>query len=74
MLNNPSMALPPAEDRRGQTINTIYMKQSTTPKKLQLTKIKVANLSTTKQKNKICVTSADQTTCPAGCKLTNDCI
>lgn len=50
------------------------MKQSATPKKLQLTKVKVANLTAPKQKNKVCLTSADQTTCPGGCKLTIDCI
>jgi len=73
MLNNHSMALPPAKDRRGQNKNAIHMKQHTNPKKLQLTKIKVANLTAPKQQNKICLTSADQTTCP-GCKLTIDCV
>ncbi len=50
------------------------MKQNSTPKKLQLTKITVATLSTPKEKGKICLTSADQTTCPGGCKLTIDCL
>ncbi len=43
------------------------MKKELASKKLQLTKIKVANLSA--PKGKVCITSADQTTCPS-CKLT----
>jgi hypothetical protein len=39
-------------------------KKSATPKKLQLGKIKVANLSKSKSKELICITSLDQTTCP----------
>ncbi|MBV8255854.1 MAG: hypothetical protein JO154_24885 [Chitinophaga sp.] len=49
------------------------MKQSTAPKKLQLTKIKVASLSAPKEKGKVCLTSWDQTTCP-GCRLTTICL
>jgi hypothetical protein len=48
------------------------MKKNTIPKKLQLAKIKIANLSQTNQKRAICLTSLDQTTCP-GCHLTADC-
>ncbi|MBV8255857.1 MAG: hypothetical protein JO154_24900 [Chitinophaga sp.] len=50
------------------------MKQNTTSKKLQLTKIKVAALSVPRGKRKICDTSADATTCPATCKLTILCL
>ncbi len=50
------------------------MKQSTSPKKLQLIKIKVASLSTPKAKGKICETSADETSCPGTCKLTILCL
>ncbi|RAJ74965.1 hypothetical protein CLV59_11011 [Chitinophaga dinghuensis] len=45
------------------------MKQDVTSKKLQLTKIKVANLSIPREKGKVCMTSADATTCPS-CKIT----
>ncbi|MFB6455280.1 hypothetical protein ACE38W_08430 [Chitinophaga sp. Hz27] len=45
------------------------MKQQESKKKLQLTKIKVANLNMPKQKGQVCMTSVDATTCP-GCRLT----
>jgi hypothetical protein len=48
------------------------MKKNTIPKKLQLTKIKIANLRQSNKKGAICLTSLDQTTCP-GCHLTADC-
>jgi hypothetical protein len=40
------------------------MKKNTTPKKLQLVKIKIASLSQSKKKGDICLTSLEQTTCP----------
>jgi len=40
------------------------MKKKTAPKKLQLVKIKIANLSQPKPKGDVCLTSLDQTTCP----------
>lgn len=49
------------------------MKKNKMPKKLQLVKINIANLSTPKQKGDICLTSLADTTCP-GCHITNDCI
>ncbi|RAJ74964.1 hypothetical protein CLV59_11010 [Chitinophaga dinghuensis] len=48
------------------------MKQNNAPKKLQLTKIKVANLTATKGTGKICVTSIANTSCP-GCRETLVC-
>jgi len=51
------------------------MKKNTTPKKLQLVKIKIASLrqSKPKQKGAICLTSLDETTC-AGCHFTTTCL
>lgn len=42
------------------------MKKSTIQKKLHLTKIRISNLSKSKQPKGICLTSVDQTTC--GCR------
>ncbi|MBV8255856.1 MAG: hypothetical protein JO154_24895 [Chitinophaga sp.] len=49
------------------------MKQNIAPKKLQLTKIKVANLSIPREKGKVCMTSIDATTCPT-CKVSLTCL
>jgi len=49
------------------------MKKIPAPKKLQLGKIKVANLSAPKAAGKICVTSIANTSCP-GCRDTLICI
>ena len=77
MLNNHSMALPKAKDRRGLFIKCYpFMKKSTNQKKLHLTKIKISSLSKPKQtKGGVCLTSVDQTTC--GCRTldcTLDCV
>lgn len=48
------------------------MKKNTNPKKLELKKIKIANLSQSNRKKIICLTSLEQTTCP-NCHLTIDC-
>lgn len=40
------------------------MKQNRTPKKLQLAKVKIANLNLPKEKGAVCLTSLAQTTCP----------
>jgi hypothetical protein len=49
------------------------MKKNTVPKKLQLVKISIVNLSTPEQKGGVCLTSLAQTTCPNCHKLTIDC-
>gem|GEM_PF-1319669 len=65
---------PPAKDRRGIIIKfLLFMKQNIAPKKLQLTKIKVANLSIPREKGKVCMTSIDATTCPT-CKVSLTCL
>ncbi|SDF59728.1 hypothetical protein [Chitinophaga filiformis] len=46
------------------SLNIITMKKKTTPKKLQLVKIKIANLSQPRPKGDVCLTSLEQTTCP----------
>lgn len=50
------------------------MKKNTFPKKLQLAKVKIADLNATQPKKAfVCLTSYDQTTCP-GCIRTIDCV
>ncbi|MBV8255855.1 MAG: hypothetical protein JO154_24890 [Chitinophaga sp.] len=48
------------------------MRQTTGLKKLQLTKIKVANLSAPREKGKVCLTSINATSCPT-CWETRTC-
>jgi len=51
------------------------MKKNTVPKKLELVKINIANLSTPEKKGGVCLTSLAQTTCPhCHIILTEDCI